>query len=209
MYNILFKHILRGQLAVYYPYDPNWFSTSDKGYLHFPVNAENFSSEKNKVYSNDSILKVYLRKEQILGCEDYSYNLVPMQSRQYPGEDSISASGDVVYYEREFVWYIDKDIIGFKLREELIMDENGSNADRKIKALAPIVNARGMMGEIVGTKELFWLDFEELDIFLKNYYVLLDGIYERKVKSFSQIFKERIFISNVIEQDSSFVTPSK
>jgi len=209
LYNIVFKHILRGELTVYYASDPMWYDTKDKGYLHFPINAENFSFEKKKAYANDSILKYHLKKDQILGTLDYSYAPVPLESIEFPGEDSMR-KGIVVYYERECVWYTDKDILAYQLREELVMDENGQLVNRRIKAIAPMVNAIDFStGEIYGTKELFWIDFEELNLILKNYYVLLDGVYERKVKSFSQIFKERIFISNVIEQDSSFVTPSK
>jgi hypothetical protein len=209
LYNILFKHILRGELTVYNPTDPMWFATRDKGYLHFPLNTENFSSEKGKVYANDSILKECLKREQILGYRDYSNSLVAIESMAYPGEDSLN-NGRVVYYERPFLWYIDRDILGYLLREELVMDENGVVVNRRIKAIAPVVNLIDFgTGNVIGTKLLFWVDFEELNPILKNYYVLLDGIYERKVKSFSQIFKERIFISNVIEQDSSFVIPSK
>lgn len=208
LFNIIFKHILFGDLIPYFPYDPNWYDTKDKGFFYYPLIEKPKNSKSNLNYFNDSVFREKIRSSGFLGYKEYR-SYVAIQSVSWPGEDSIDANGNVVYYEMPYVWYVDKNIIGYQLREELILNQEGHTLSRKIKAIAPIVINPEYSGKSEGKSLLFWINFEEFEPILKKYFVITSSAEKQKIKSFKQIFDERIFIATTVEHDSTYVRPSK
>jgi len=197
LWTILKYYLLKGDLTFYAPWNPVWIDTRDNGFLIYPTTSVNYGSSPNGTYFSDPLFATAVKDFGYLGEYDYSSPLEPIMSINYPDEDSIT-NGNVQYYPRYFAWYRDKDILRYRLREKWIINSNGEVQDKIIEAIAPVVNRLDYVtGEIIGQKELFWIDFSELKPFLDGYYVLLDRYRTERVISYGDYFEGREYYASV------------
>jgi len=204
LWSIIIYHFFKGELTLHFSYDPNWYLTSDHGFLFYPFTAKNYGTSSKGNYFTDSLFRSKIIDFQLLTITDFSTGRVPIESIEFPGEDSM-LNGNVIYYPREFTWYLDKDILYYQIREMWIMDESGSVVEQNIKAIAPFVNHYDIHGNLMGVRELFWLDFNQLEPLLANYFFVKKSESIKKVNSFSGFFLDRKFESTIILEDSVYV----
>jgi len=208
IWNILNYHFLKGELTIHTPYDPQWQATRDNGFLLFPITAEKYGNSKEGNFSTDLKFQKFIIDSEVICVTDYSTEAVAISSILYPDEDSIDNNGMTLYYPREIFWYVDKDIILLKLKESWTIDETGTILNKAIDAICPVVNQRDQNGNVIGEKELFWIDYNELTPILENYYIL-KGNGSKKVFSYKEYFSERKFNATVIKEDSIHVKKKK
>ncbi|MBD3635954.1 MAG: hypothetical protein HUJ25_01320 [Crocinitomicaceae bacterium] len=202
LWNIILYHFLLNEIEVSLPFDPNWFETQDRGFLLYPLNPEIYGTGTNKSYFTDSVYRSYIHKMEVIGYKDYSSYRVPIQSIQFPGEDSIDVNGNLVYYSRPTYFYEDKDIIAYKIKESWLLDKKTKVKSKKIDAIAPVVNQRNSYHEIVGQKELFWVNFSSLNEKLKEYFIISEKENDKNIISYSEYFEQRKFVATRYAEDS-------
>lgn len=168
LWTIVHPKLISGELTLYSPFDPNMFGLSgyDDGELRYPVKGEN--NGDNFITSQE------LRDEMCY----YLGKLGPM-----PDIPLVDEYGDPVIVTREdgtmeyqypapdFDWFRDSDLIKYKIRVRVELKKNGEEKKRIIEAIAPMTFVIDR-GEIIGERELLWLDYTELKPILKQGYFL-------------------------------------
>ncbi len=198
LWTILKYHLLKGNLTFYSPRNPEWYATADNGYLQYPTTSENYGSSSGGTYFSDFKYAQFIRDAEYFGLYDYSSSLDALPSIEFPGEDSLASNGDVMYYPKEFLWYNDDNIIRYRLRERWLINNKGEVLDKIPESIAPLVNQIDFnTGEIIGQKELFWVDFDELKPLLAGYFVLLDRYRTERVISYADYFEGREYYASV------------
>ena len=92
------------------------------------------------------------------------------------------------------------DIVKYKIKESWQINKNGEVMDKTITSIAPIVYHKDFGGNIIGERELLWVDFKELKPILKSYYLLLDRYKRERVISYLEFFNQREFYGSVIKE---------
>ncbi len=164
LWTLLHPQIIQGKLTIYSPYDPGSFTVFDNGELRYPIKGNG---------PNDNFLNASVMRDQLcyyLGRfgPQPSFPIVNMN-----GEDSVLTFPDgsisFVYPPRDYLWYQDKEIVKYKVRIRVIVNEQGKETKRTIQSIAPVV-AEQENGEINNGRELFWLDYNEVKPLLKTGY---------------------------------------
>ena len=164
LWTILHPKIINSTLTLYRPYDPRSIRLKDDGELRYPIKG---------IEQNDKFLNSQELRDE-LGY--YLGNFGPLSD--YPlvtvyGEDSIRTLPDgvqqYVYPARDYNWFTDKEIVKYKVRINILFNQNGEEKKRVIKAIAPVI-FKIEEGQIKGERELFWLDYNEIKHFLKEGY---------------------------------------
>lgn len=195
LWTILRCNALAGNIEVFSPYNVNnVFGSYDGDQLKYPVKA---GSAGGNFYTDSAYREQLLYYFGQLGPEsdvaltdDFGEPLLRI--------NSATGEKEMVYGDRDTVWYTSKDIVQWRIKEDWFFDKNRSVLDRRIIAIAPVVkkveiDAKG--NEIVvGTKELFWVYFPHLRFVLNNY-----NVYNRhndaQWMSFDALFWKRKFNS--------------
>jgi len=167
LFTILHPMIIDGSIQLYCPYDPVsfGFNTKDDGEMRYPLKGkdETFLTSETLRDELSYYLGMFGPQSDIPMTDEYGEPMFKL--------DSTTGDQMYVYPPRDYMWHEDKDIVKYKLRVNVFYDKNGIEKKRIIKSIAPVVNQiDGMTGEKTGEKELFWLDFEELNPILKKAY---------------------------------------
>jgi hypothetical protein len=210
LWTILMRNFFKGDLTLYSPYDPNWQNNHDGGFLIYPITPDKFGSSPDGTFETDPVFKDKIESFGFLGHIYYDPFAMPLQSWEYPGEDSVIVNDrtgflEAVYPPSEFLWVEDSDILAYKIKEKWILDENGNVLDKMITSIAPIVMEKDDNGNEMGKKELFWIDFNELTEMLEPYFIKLDRYKKDQIISLHDFFDTREFYASEIANDSIWV----
>lgn len=153
-----------GNLTLYSPYDPFSFNTYDEGELRYPI--------KGTKASDNFLTSQELRDKMCYYLGQFGLQSdIPMTTMY--GEDSVVTLPDgtmsFVYPPSDYFWFLDTDIIKYRVRINVLVNKNGKEKKRVIKAIAP-VTSEIENGQIKNERELFWLDYNEIKPFLKEGY---------------------------------------
>lgn len=166
LFTLIHPKLINGELTIYSPYDPQMMGLSgfDDGELRYPVKGSN--PVDNFLNSQE------LRDELCYYFGQFgSQSSMPLLN-QY-GEDStlVMPDGTVsyVYPPRDYIWYRDSDIIKYRVRINVIVDKNGKEKKRTIESFAPVTYELDE-GQIIGERELFWVDYNEAKMLLADGY---------------------------------------
>lgn len=157
LYTLIHPKLVNGELTLYSPYDPQMMGLSgfDDGELRYPVKGSN--ADDNFLTSQN------LRDEMCYYFGQFGPQASVPLLNQY-GDDSTMVLPDgtesYVYPQRDYIWYRDSDIIKYKFRIRLTVDKNGKEKKREIEAFAPVV-FEIEEAQIVGERELFWVDYNQ------------------------------------------------
>ncbi|MFK7787025.1 MAG: hypothetical protein AB8B56_18030 [Crocinitomicaceae bacterium] len=186
LWTILHPKVIDGTFHSYYPYDPAMYGLGnwDGWELQYPLLEEN---ESGTFLSSEST-----RENQCFLLGQFGPRTQVPLINQY-GEDSVKVMADgsqePVYEAPDYNWYTDKDIVKYKLRVSIRLNKNGKEKKRIIKAIAPVVHQLSETGDVHGEQELFWMDFEELESFLKKSYYFDENL---KSVSYLDYFSEKV-----------------
>jgi len=86
----------------------------------------------------------------------------------------LNTLGDIVLFQ-------DKNIIAYNIKEKWVLYENGKVLDKIITVIAPIIIHRDNNGNVMGERELFWLDYTALVELLTPYYIQLNRYKKEKI----------------------------
>ncbi len=201
LWTILRANIMCANLQAYYPFNPVQQSSTDGDQFKYPIPV---TSGNN--YYTDSLYAKNLVEYQVLGAEDQG-PLVALSSKLEPYGDSVIKvlNGDLVvqYEPRKIIWVTSKDIVEYRLKEDWFFDKERSVLDVRILGMAPVVYKRNAVGDIEGTRELFWVYFPECRFILNNYYVY-NPKNDAQWMSFDDFFWKRQFSSNIYKQSNVF-----
>lgn len=161
LWTILHPKIIEGSITPYSPFDPRSFYVKDQGDLRYPIEG----TEQNENFINSQKFRNKICYYLGNFGRDSDIPLVNIY-----GEDSIDSYGNFVYPPRDYYWYTDKEIIKYKVRIKVIIKKNGDEKMRVVEAIAPIVNEYDQFEQLIGEKELLWLDYKELKPYLKEGY---------------------------------------
>jgi len=191
---------MNGDLTIYSTNDPDWFRWDDGDQFKYPYTADKFGSSSNGTYLTDSLFRENIKSSNFLGAEKIG-ELIAIESIQFPGEDSVDANYETVYYPSEFDWIQTTDIIQYKIKEDWFFDKETSTQQVRILGIAPVVYAKDENGNITGTKDLFWLYFPECRYVFQNFFVQSRNNDSQRM-SFDDLFWKRMFTS-YIEKESN------
>jgi hypothetical protein len=166
LWTILHPLIIDGTIQSYYPYDPENYGLGigDEGELLYPImdhtENETFLTSEKARENLCEVLGLFGPISDVPLVDEWGDNIIV---------DLEDGSQSFKYDSPDFIWYKDKDIIKYKLRVSILFNKNGKEKKRIIKSICPVVNRMADIG-IVGEKELVWLDFDELEPYLKKAY---------------------------------------
>lgn len=196
LWTILKTHVLNGDLRVFSPYNPAAYTMLDGDQLKYPIDPQpgmNFYTDS--VYRNTMF--------------SYLGELGPQPTDPYSdvnGEDSFIVVNGVttyIYPPRDTTWLLSKDIIQYHLKEDWFIDKERSVLDIRIIAIAPVVYAKDLDGQVMGTKELFWLYFPHCRFVLNNYFAYNEHN-DAQWMSFDDLFWKRRFTCTIYKESNVF-----
>ena len=203
LWTIIKYHVFSGDLTAYSPMDPEWVDWDDGDLFKYPLTTEKFGlGTPGGTFYTDSVFRQFV-KEGYFGATDYTAPLVSIQSQLYAGEDSINANGEVLYYDREYMWYNAEDVIQYRIKEDWFFDNERSVLDVRIIGICPVVYQKDPDGNIIGLKELFWLYFPECRYVLQNFFVQ-NRHNDSQRMSFDDLFWKRMFQSYIYKETNLY-----
>jgi gliding motility associated protien GldN len=193
LWTIIKTHVLKGDLTAYSPYNPLDFQIKDGDSFKYPITpppGKNF-------YNDDEFRDRLFYYFGSLGADSDD----PLKDMY--GDDSMDVNGNYVYPPRDTSWYMSKDIIQYKLKEDWFFDKERSVLDVRIMGICPVVHQRSQDGVIEGVKELFWLYFPQCRFVFNNYFAY-NAKNDAMWFSFDDLFWKRQFNSTVLKASNVF-----
>lgn len=203
LWTVLRNHVLNGDLRLFSPFNPyNVFGEKDGDQLKYPVDplpGMNF-------YTDSAY------REQLVYFFGYlgPQSDVPLTDEFGDPLIKVNAEGieEMVYPNRDTMWYVSKDIVQYKIKEDWFFDKERSVLDVRILAIAPVVydietNEATGQKSIKGLKDLFWLYFPHCRFVLNNYFVYNDKN-DAQWMSFDDVFWKRRFNSTIYKSSSVY-----
>ncbi|MCF8416473.1 MAG: gliding motility protein GldN [Crocinitomicaceae bacterium] len=203
LWTVLRNHVLNGDLRLFSPYNPyNVFGEKDGDQLKYPVDplpGMNF-------YTDSAY------REQLVYFFGYlgPQSDVPLTDEFGDPLIKVNAEGieEMVYPNRDTMWYVSKDIVQYKIKEDWFFDKERSVLDVRILAIAPVVydietNEATGQKSIKGLKDLFWLYFPHCRFVLNNYFVYNDKN-DAQWMSFDDVFWKRRFNSTIYKSSNVY-----
>jgi gliding motility associated protien GldN len=194
LWTIIRTHILSGDLTVYSDFNPVDEYIKDGDQFKYPI-----LPEPGRDYYSDSAYRASLFK--YLGEEGERPD-VPL-SNQF-GEDSIGADGNYAYPPADTFWYVSKDIVQYRLKEDWFFDKERSVLDVRIIGLAPVKYNKDDQGSITGTRVMFWLYFPTDCRYVFNNYFVYNESNGSKWMSFDDLFMKRRFSSFIYKEENVY-----
>jgi len=193
LWTVIKTHVLKGDLTAYSPYNPAAFFIKDGDSFKHPI-----TPPPGKNFYNDADFK-----DKIF----FYFGELGLQSdealKDQYGEDSLGADGNYVYPDRDTVWYLSKDIVQYKLKEDWFFDKERSVLDVRIMGICPVIYEKSPEGNITGLKELFWLYFPQCRFVFNNYFAF-NPKNDAMWFSFDDIFWKRQFNSTIVKTSNVF-----
>lgn len=207
LWTVIRENILKGNLTIYMPYNPNQFRLRDGDQLKYPLEVKRNVSIP---FYDDAPFKERVF-QGFLGFEDRinSTREVIIDPNDPYGETplydtlGIDEEGYPILEERmtpyDMVSYTSRDIVRYNIKEDWFFDKERSVLDQRIIAIAPVVFNQ----ENKTYEELFWLYFPECRFVFNNYYVY-NTKNDSQWMSFDDFFWKRQFTSTIYQQSDVF-----
>ncbi len=201
LWTIIRHHIMTGDLTLYSPFNPDWEEWKDGDLFKYPVT----SKKPGGNYYNDKDLRE--RLFVYVGTELLDPFAPALKSIVYPDEDSLieDENGDLmtVYPPSDTAWFSSKDIVQYKIKEQVFFDKQRSVQEWRILGIAPVVYNRDVNGNITGFRELFWLYFPQCRYVFQNFFVQSSGNNAQRM-SFDDLFWKRKFTSYIVKESNLY-----
>ena len=201
LWTIIRHHILTGELTLYSPFNPNWEAWKDGDLFKYPVGPTTPGGN----YYNDKDFRE--RMFIYIGTEKLDPFAEPLKSYVYPDEDSLVMGDDgfmtAVYPPSDTIWFKSKDIVQYKIKEQVFFDKERSVKETRILGIAPMVYARDNNGNSTGFRELFWLYFPQCRYVFQNFFVQATQNDAQRM-SFDDLFWKRKFTSYIVKESNLY-----
>lgn len=198
LWTVIRTHVLNGDLKVFDPENPMALGNFDGDQFKYPV-----VPEPGKNYYTDSTFRsTVFRLLGRLGAQSD----IPLTT--VTGEDSMILLADGITYQtvyppRDTTWYLSKDIVQYRVKEDWFFDKERSQMDVRILGICPVVYKQDDKGNISGLLELFWLYFPHCRFVFNNYFVY-NTKNDAQWMSYDDLFWKRQFTSTIYKQSNVF-----
>ncbi|MEX1000611.1 MAG: gliding motility protein GldN [Crocinitomicaceae bacterium] len=207
LWTIIRYHIMKGDLTLYSPFDPNWQAWRDGDLFKYPFTRDEWGDPNKSTgnFFNDSIYRESVKEYQYLGKELIDPNRQAYVN-QYGYDSTITLPDgtiETVYPPNEFEWYKSEDIVQYRIKEDWFFDNERSVMDVRIIGICPVIYERDDNGNITGLKELVWLYFPECRYVFQNFYVQ-NRHNDSQRMSFDDLFWKRMFRSYIYKETNLY-----
>ena len=215
LWTIIRHHVMTGDLTVYSPYNPDWEQWKDGDMFKYPIVP---NTPGGNYYTDDEFRS---RMFIYLGTEIVDPFAEPLKSNEDPSMDSLvcvydngapatmwdagmpGVTCEAVYPPADTAWYMAKDIVQYRIKEDWFFDKERSVLDVRIIGIAPVIYARDSKGQITGFEELFWLYFPECRYVFQNFFVQSRHNDSQRM-SFDDLFWKRMFQSYIVKETNLY-----
>lgn len=198
LWSVLKANIMCGSLKFFSPYNPYQFSITDGDQFKYPV----FPAPGFNYYSDSSFRAEAFSYLGQLGLQPTK----PLTTWDGLEDSTITlADGSIeyVYAARDTNWFMSKDIVQYRLKEDWFFDKERSVLDVRILGICPVIYSKDENGEILGLRELFWVYFPHSRYILNNYFVYNEHN-DAQWMSFDDFFWKRRFSSTIYKESNVF-----
>ena len=199
LWTIIREHVLRGDLTVYSPFNPQWEAWTDGDEFKYPIKP----SIAGGRFDTDSLFRQELFI--YLGSEYKDPFAMPLKSWIDPADDSLvtlpNGNKTLVYPAGDTTWFLSQDIIQYKLKEDWFFDKERSVLERRIIGITPIVYEKNSSGAITGTREHIATFRKIQPKQFKNYFVASRQNDAQRM-SLDDLFWKRMFHSYIIKESN-------
>lgn len=209
LWTVIRHHVLKGDIIMYEPENPNALGTFDGDLFKYPV-----FPAAGKNYDTDSIFKEKAQFLMAIKKERMDANGQPMVKTDPITGEPILRMNPATGVEEQIpedpllFWYKSKDIVEYRVKEDWFFDKERSQFDVRILGICPVVydgeiDAKGELTLVKGKKELFWLYFPHCRFYFVNYNVY-NPKNDANWMSFDDLFQKRMFNSTVYKKSNIF-----
>lgn len=196
LWTIIRENIMKGNLTVYYPLNPDLSRAKDGDQLKYPLE---FKRNTSVPFWDDKDFVKGLVAGSMIGKEDKSTR-GRLQKTWDGMDDSISpVTGDYIELPSDVIYFMSEDIARYHIKEDWFFDKERSVLDVRIIAIAPVILDKD---ENI-YRELFWLYFPECRFVFNNYYTY-NTKNDSQWMSFDDYFWKRQFTSTIYKQSDVF-----
>ena len=120
------------------------------------------------------------------------------------GDDSLDFNGDPVYVMSEVEAFDRRQVVRWKVKEEIFFDKKRSVMDTRIIGLCPVVEdyLDPRTGNVIPEYELFWIYYPDFRDILLNTKVSNFTKNNAQERSFLGVFEKRMFASRIIMESN-------
>lgn len=196
LWTIIRENIMKGNLTVYYPMNPDYEQVKDGDQLKYPLAVKRNTSIS---FWKDTAFTKLLMGNMMFGAEDKSTR--GRYVKTYDGmDDSIDpVTGNYIPIPSDYFYYTSADIARYNIKEDWFFDKERSVLDVRIIAIAPVLFDK----ESNTYRDLFWLYFPECRFVFNNYYTY-NTKNDSQWMSFDDYFWKRQFSSTIYKQSDVF-----
>lgn len=201
LWTIIRENIIKGNLTVYYPYNPLQQRVLDGDQLKYPLEIKRNTAipfEKDEEFSK------VLIDQKMFGIVDETVPLEAIPDPNNPEDplmelNPVTGAMEIKYYPRPIVYITSQDIARYHVKEDWFFDKERSVLDVRIIAISPVVLDLSSNTY----RELFWLYFPECRFVFNNYYTY-NTKNDSQWMSFDDYFWKRQFASTIYKQSDVF-----
>jgi len=208
LWTVIRHHILKGDIIMYEPENPNALGSFDGDLFKYPV-----FPAAGKNYDTDSAFQKKVKEMLSIEIIPRDQQGNPIIERDANGDPVIWKNPETGVDEEKRVppilnWFTSKDIIEYRIKEDWFFDKERSQFDVRILGLSPVVfdceyDEKGIPTLVKGKKELCWLYFPHCRFYFVNYNVY-NPKNDANWMSFDDLFQKRMFNSSIYKQSNIF-----
>jgi gliding motility associated protien GldN len=202
LWTVIRNHVLNGDIRLFSPYNPyNVFGERDGDQLKYPVDPQpglNFYTDS--AYREKLVYFFgYLGAQSDIALTDeFGDPLIKVNA---------DGTEEFVYPAQDTMWYVSKDIVQYRIKEDWFFDKERSVLDVRIIAIAPVIykieESPSGQKAITGLEELFWLYFPHCRFVFNNYFVYNDKN-DAQWMSYDDLFWKRRFSSTIYKASNVY-----
>ena len=206
LWTIIRHHVLKGDIIMYSPKNPNDPDFADGDLFKYPI-----IPSPGKNYDTDSIFRKSVKElisDEFQPRDSEGNPLVLKDENGNTLTEMINGIETDKLVPKVTNWFTSKDIVEYRIKEDWFFDKERSQFDVRILGLCPVIydgerNQKGELISIKGKRELCWLYFPHCRFFFVNYNVY-NPKNDANWMSFDDLFQKRMFNSTIYKQSNIF-----
>jgi gliding motility associated protien GldN len=202
LWTVIRNHVLNGDIRLFSPYNPyNVFGERDGDQLKYPVDPQPGLNFYTDSAYREKLVYFFGKlgpQSDIALTDEFGDPLIKVNA---------DGTEEFVYPPQDTIWYVSKDIVQYRVKEDWFFDKERSVLDVRIIAIAPVIykveESPSGQKAITGLEELFWLYFPHCRFVFNNYFVYNDKN-DAQWMSYDDLFWKRRFNSTIYKASNVY-----